>query len=545
MTQRIVTYVSDNQTKYESDPQYLAIKNALKDSRALLGFGDNNGLEQAEAMVDSLKKTLDPNEADCQVNLIAYGRGEMTALIALYLIQVDKDLKDKVRVIVDFQDPDSFALMQGTLRQCSCVKEAYLTLPEKSKFDRMGFPESSFVAAFPMETLVEVETLPGSEDADPAVLSALAHIKTLSILFGSGFELSDSTRDLDQEQLNAYEALLASAKKRTVPVIERQLHQKGKIVANHIASKDLDVINWVHARLLNNKNLSDTVPNHLLFGSDHSHYNYKKNELERACDLSLALDNFLVKSPEQQQFVTDMKTLLGNFFQKTVNAADFRTASRTLLEQANVSDESVIKAVQYASVDSYFTEMLALCQKHQRDGTQFAKDITSLGIALIEEFHLEIGRNKSFAELEKSKAITVGCNTVNLITELSTTPHTLAEGTAKIQQYLKTNLSFGVNWHLGTKIITGLLFCLATTLIGCLVGAALGYGLGLALGVLPEAAGLIAGLTKAVFVGVFLGGWVGSVAGVLSTVKFFKPSNAETQIQKLAENVQTNTAFTP
>ncbi|WED43301.1 hypothetical protein [Legionella cardiaca] len=518
--------------------------------------------EQADAFIAELKrlKLTEP----IQLNLIAHSRGVLSALIAIKKIQADPELKGMIEITADFRDPVpgnfqittkfagnlASANLVHDLSECDIVKKVFITLQEKPIIP-LAF--DALVPKFHYRTKVEIETLPGYHDVQQRAWEAnreiefhepllmLGNAKTLAILKDDGHQLpyTVGSKSLDEQQIDAYERLLPWARAREMPFGERDLHFGGKLIANNAAKTDIDAINWRHALL------KRQIPNHILYGTTQPDYNYRKDNFEHYCDLTLALDNFLVKNKDKQAFVEQIRNISQRYLYGTLTTEDYRAQCKAYFVQASVQDKQLNKAINFMSLNSYLIELERTIAELSQYNPLLG-NLQALKLVLLSELEAEIQAGKSLEEIDASKAIKIAHNTTIFIKDIleKTNPLEIIEATDK---YAKENIRLGRNWNLGAKIIIGAIVCIAATLVGAIIGAAAGIAIGLAVGAISGPGALatagvgafIGGLKGAIAAATLASGAVGLGSGLAAANYFFKPSPVENEIQALAKATKT------
>ncbi len=572
-------YYLDHRTKGDKrgrvDDSYLQLRSTITGDTTLLGYDGcqvkGGGLfaygveEQAEAFINALKEQLKDSEVyeDIQINLIAHSRGCLSALLAIKKIQAAPLLKDRVKVTADLRDPVPGNLQLTTvltgnitsanqlidLSDCDILKKVYITLQEKPI---LPIAFDAVVSIFPPEAHVEIETIPGYHDVQQRAFSAaleddvalfnLGMAKTLSILRNDGHQLVlgvEHFASLEEQQLKAYDALVLWAKSRGIPFGERDLHFGGKIVANNEVLDKVDVINWRHALL------KGIIPQHVLYGTSQPHYNHRKSKLEYYCDLTQLLDKYLIQHPQQQELVNDLKKYSVEFGGNKLSAQEYKDKCQELLKAASVNDKNIIKAINYMCLKDYFNELDETIAKHVFPENLLYENLQNLKQALALEFAAEIESGKTIQQVEQSNALKITTNTRNLIESLYSRTLKPEQMVKTAEQYANDNIRLGRNWSMGSKVIVGVLICVAAAAIGCIIGAAIG-GIALACGTITGLGALITAI-----VGAFIGGFKGSIlgatvarsavgleAGAYGANFFFKPSTTEKQVQALANTVK-------
>lgn len=558
------------------DAGFASIQSALTDDTTLLGYDGcqihGGGVfaygveEQADAFIKDLKDKLEGSSEneDIQVNLVAHSRGCLSALLAIKKIQADPFLKNRVKVTADLRDPvpGNFQITTAfvgnlasanqlvDLSDCDIVKKVYITLQEKPI---LPIAFDALVSIFPPNTDVEIETLPGYHDVqqrhwsapgfDHYMLLQLGNAKTLSILRDDGHQLADgieSFMTLEEQQLRAYDSLVAWAKQREAPFEERDLHFGGRLVANNDAKGELNVINWRHAQL------KEIAPKHVLYGTTQPHYNHRKSPLEYYCDLTQSLDKYLVKYPEQKELVDTLKNCSSQFLDGTLLLQDYKNHCQDALQAASVNDSNIIKAINYMCLPAYFEELDKTISAHVIPESLLYENLRKLRQELAIELATEIESGKTMKQIQQSNAIKVATNTKGFVESLYTGTLSPEQMVEKANQYASDNIRLGRNWSLGSKAIVGALVCVAAAAVGCIIGAAIGLGIGFACGAITGPGSLITAIVGA-FIGGFKGAMIGATAsgavvglgiGAYAANVFFKPSPSEKQVQALANTVK-------
>ena len=510
--------------------------------------------EQADAFIADLKQNLNPDETHYQINLVAHSRGVLSALIAIKKIQADPELRDKVSITGDFHDPvpgnfqitSKLGFEQASVNQlrdlsdCDIVKKVYITLQEHPilpiAFDML-------IPKFHHKATVEIETIPGYHDVqhrymmDPDIdhraMLSLGVGKTFSILQEDGFTINPDMNP-KQKQIDAYDVLTGWAKTRPTVFEERDLHFGGQIIANNHAQADIDVINWRHAQL---KGVS---PNHVLYGTTHPDYNYRKTLLEQACDVLIAVDHFEANNSNQAELVANLRAKTEALSKGSLSISDYKDNCKQLLKNGSVDDAGLNKAINYLGMMNYFTKLEKSMDKHITDDDILFEKLHTLKINIIEELTAEIESGKTIDQLHASNAVKIINNTAQYLEDIYANANTAEQVIEFSEQYANDNIRLGRNWHLGSKIIVGAIIALAATVVGFVIGAAIGFGIGLACGASSGPGALVTACVAA-FIGGLAGAVAGASTGIYAANHFFKPSPVEHQLRTIVDVVKAET----
>lgn len=589
MTSHIIGFFCGTEYTLTIDESYQHVKSKLVNSEDTLWGYDGcqvhgGGLfafgveDQADAFVAKLKNTKIADKV--QINFIAHSRGVFSAILAIKKIQADPELRDKVTVTADFRDPVpgnfqitaqvsnlAMANIAHDLRDCTIINQVHITLQEKP-IAPIGF--DALIPKFHPTTIVEIETLPGYHDAQQRInpspynhdaLVKLGHAKTLSILKDDGHLLDASVeplqyvadgngvfvlqpRTLEKQQLDTYRELVIWAKERDKPFGERDLHFGGKIIANN--GGKINIVNWRHARLES----SDTPIAHILYGTNHPDYNYRKNQTEINCDLTLALNKYLEKYPPDNEatpgWIMSIKNAALDALMSDKSddqCALFQTQCKTILSNARVNDTNITKALNAICMKFYFNELENLISDTTRP-TAIEEALQFLHVELYMQLDAEIQSGKSVDQIANSSVLNIINNTVQYIGD-ALSKDSMDEIIQMSQQYVKENIRLGRDWNLGAKIIVGAVVCLAAAIVGCAVGAAIGIGIGFAIGAIsgPGAfitacvGAFVGGLKGAMIAATCAGTAVGFGAGIGAANYFFSPSKTDKRINSLIDAV--------
>jgi len=563
MTEKIIGYFCGPGSTCESDKHYQHIKKLLQDNIILLGYdGDRSKLRwyeytveyQTDLFIADLKaefrarfrnnRALDP-DTKFQLNLIAASEGELAMFLAIRKIQQDPEIKDRVDVILDFHDPiaanartsasndTSVETSYGSFVDCPFIKQVYVTLHETPK----SSVSRALIPTFNEETGVDIEVLPNDFS------ESFVHTKSAAILAAHEHEMTGG--NLAHEQLTLYNQMVTLAKARQDAFNERSLNRWGsKTVANNQAKKEqINAVNWHHVQLLKQAGQLNSQP-HVLYGLAHPEYHYKKQPMERACDVFQALDAFQEQSLQDRALKESLVQNTNQLLQGVISDKDYRDRCQTLLKQENCQEQRLIRAVLHLAAESYLEEIKVLYKQQMASQSILANDLSKLIQSLSRELHAQIDNGKGFESLEKDSATIIGHNTVDLLNKLNSKSYSLKETLSLVEQYAKENISLGRNWRTGTKVFLGIVLCLCTTILGCMIGAAIGLGIGLAAGVGAKA--LIVGFITPIlselqtFVLLMGGGGaaVGLGMGIIASHSLFTPSRTEKNIQALVGAVE-------
>lgn len=561
MTQKIIGFFCGTGFETYRDASLISIVANLHTQHEILAYNGchvhGGGLfsygveEQADAFIADLKQELKPDETCYQINLVAHSRGVLSALLAIKKIQADPELRDKITITADFHDPvpgnfqitSKLGIEQASVNQlrdlsdCDIVKKAFITLQEEPilpiAFDML-------IPRFHHDTTVEIETIPGYHDVqhrldlapniDHYEMFSLGFGKTFSILEEDGFTI-DPELHHTQIQIRAYDNLVEWARTKPMPFGERDIHFGGQIIANNEAKAKIDVINWRHAKL---KGIS---PNHVLYGTTHPDYNYRKGLLEHACNVLIALDRFEnnTAAPNHDELIESLREKTKAVSKGKMSVNDYKTSCQQLLQSAAVTDKDLHKAINYLCMMEYFKVFNQKMDDHISDDA-LLKPLHTLKINIIEELTAEIESGKTVNQLDGSNAIKIINNTAQYLDDICSNAKTFDQIIDLSEQYAKENIRLGRNWHLGSKIIVGAIIALAATVIGCAAGAAAGFGIGFAYGSISGPGALITACIAA-FIGGLAGAIAGASAGIYGANHFFKPSPVENQIRAITDIV--------
>jgi hypothetical protein len=574
MTKIIIGFFCGTDYIRKNDKLYESLRSNVNVSKTTLlaydGCQSHGGLfaigiqSQADAFITDLKKEIESLEhtENIQINFIAHSHGCFSALLAIKKIQVDPELKDRVRITVDLHElvPRNFrwstaiggnlmtANMVHDLSDCGLVKHAHLTLHEKG-LGSAGW--DAFIPKFHADTRVEVEALPGWYDVQhnghirPEVehhaLFQLGAAKTMAILEADGHDVGSDGDTLRRQQIDAYKDILLWVKNRAIPFGERNLHYGGHLIANNTEKETLEVINWRHAQL------TAAVPEHVLYGVTHSYYNYKKTDLEHYCNFTLILDTYLATHPHPEHgvLVQELKDCAQTYIADGHSGLDiFYTGCQKLLNKAAVHDKQLYLAINSLCVNGY---LLGLCKV--LDGTPandaLHDNLLVLASVLKEELNFEIGLGKNIVLIQNSEALKVAKNTVAFLSAIYAPNVSTDSILIAAADYVKANMACGRHWSVGNKVLASLVFGLAAAVVGCMAGAVIGLGIGLAAGTITGSGTFITTLVSA-FLGCFQGAMItasvvgtaaGFAGGGMAAYGFFALSAREIQVQKLAEAV--------
>lgn len=568
MTQSIIGFFCGTGLKTNTDASLGCIHNAVKPSVVTLLAYDGcqvhgGGLfsygveEQADAFINDLKQQLHPDETHYQINLVAHSRGVLSALLAIKKIQADPALRDKVSITADFHDPVPGNLQITTkiasdwtsanqvrdLSHCDIVKKVSITLQE-APIGPIAF--DMLVSKFHHATALEIETIPGYHDVQhrqwlmPDVehkgLFRLGIAKTLSILKADGVALkAHLDTDFNALQIYWYTKIMYWAKTRETPFGERDIHFGGKIIANNHVREEIDAVNWRHAQLLG------TTPHRVLYGTTQPDYNYKKTLLEHTCDVMQTLNSFAINNPDHMDLATAIQQKTRAFSMDIISVSQYQNACSTLLKESAVNDATINKAINYLCMANYFAEFDKAIETYITPDDSLFNNLQVMKVRLQEELTVEIESGKSIDRLQsESSAVKIANNTaiyLRDICEHATSPEEIIQIS---ENYANENIRLGRNWHLGAKIIAGVIIVLATAIMGCAIGATIGFGIGFGIA-------FTCGIWPGAFLTALTCGTVGSIAGFFAGLKigsctinhFFKASPAEQQIQSLVDTVKT------
>lgn len=566
MTQHVIGFFCGTGYTTLRDDCFQGINDAKEEGTVLLGYDGcqvkGGGIfaygveEQANAFLEDFKSLLNHNEGNYQLNLVAHSRGVLSALMVIKKIQADDILKNKVKITGDFRDPvpGNFQLTTQVagnlaianqvrdLSDCDIVKKIYITLQEKP-ISSVAF--DGLIPKFHYSTRLEIETLPGYHDVqqregiDPvfenSFLYKLGFLKTKSILIDDGHKLKRST-NLINEQLNAYVMLVPWVISRRAPFGERDLHFGGNITANSKAKTTNGFINWRHAQLI------DTIPENVLYGTTHPHYNFRKTQLELFCDLALALDRYVENNVGKSVLTSAFKQISKFFLRGEYTLENYIDRCHKFIKLNAVKHLPTIKAINYNIVQASFANLDKTIIKNVPVNNALFESLTVLKHALAEELTKEIESATSVEQIEKSNAFKIINNTIKFVDTIYS-EQLSAERIFEIsQKYVNDNISYGRNWSNTAKLIAGALVCVAATVVGCVLGAAIGVGIGFATGVVsgPGAfitalvAAFIGGLEVSMVAATYTGAALGLGAGVYCSNHFFNPAASEKQVQQVA-----------
>jgi len=558
MTQNIIGFFCGTGYFKATDASYNKIKAFVKDPGNLFAYDGcqiyGGGIfaygveEQADAFITDLKSKVNQSEDDYQLNLVAHSRGVLSALLAIKKIQADPVLNKKIKVTADFHDPvpGNFQLttkFAGNLAsanqlqdfsECDILKKVYITLQEEPI---VPIAFDALIPKFHSATSVEIETLPGYHDVqhrnrmspkiEHNLLLEIGLYKTFSILKADGHELNGFLV-LEQMQLNAYEGLILWAQTREIPFGEGPLHFGGKISANNGAKEKIEVINWRHARF------KKIIPDHVLYGTTQSHYNYQKTTLEHYCDLTMRLDNFLVKNPKQHSLVQQIKTKSSKFLQGEISFPMYKEECQKLLKAASVQDKNINKSINYLCMHGYLQSLNRAITEHVIPNNPLHENLQALKVALSEELADAIESGKTIEQIENLDVIKIANNTAGFIDTIYFAKNNSQQILQAAEHYAKENISLGRNWNLGSKIITGVIICVVAAVVSCVIGAAIGFAIGWGCGWFLGPGAMIPAIMGAFIIG----GVAGSAIGCYEANHFFRPSPTEKQVQTLAEHVK-------
>lgn len=580
MTQFVVGYFCGTDYTLDKDAGYQFIKTNLHNSSILLGYNGcqiygggsfSFGVEKpAEAFIAALKDKVlaSPKEEPFHINLVAHERGALSALSIVKKLQADKELCSRVQVTLDLRDPVPGNLQltaklagnlagansYGDISDCPIVDKVAITLQELPSYS-LAF--DAFVPKCHPATVMEIEALPGKYDVqqrnnyftalESEDLMKLGQFKTLAMLSLSGHSLLNTDtgeaeppgEDLDtgykKIQLEFYGKIAAWAKTRRTPFQTRDLHHGGRLdlIPESILKNNPTVLNWRHAKLANEVDDTEWVPNHVLFGTLHPHYNPFKSTLELACDLNQSIDNS--SQSLHKIWVDDIRRLISlHLVAKT--PAELKTSAITFQQHCDsgkITDTNLIKAVQRLCVKPYFINLFTLIGENKQ--SFLVEDLLNLCACLCFEFSAEIDLGKTFEDLQASKALKIAENTVSFINDIFSHPeYEIATVLNKAKAYAEDNIALGRNWHIGTRIILSTLFTLTCTVLG----AALAVAIACSFGSMAAPAILVANMAGLIAASLF-GASFGLGAGVCGSVYFFKPEERDIKIKAIVEALDT------
>ncbi|CAM4489795.1 MAG: hypothetical protein LEGION0403_FIIPPAGN_02517 [Legionella sp.] len=555
--------------------------------------------EQAQNFVKDLKTNLEnlPDGEMTQVNLVAHSRGCLSAMLAIKMIQADPELKGKINITVDFRDPVPGNFQTSTklnsnlfianqaydLSDCDVVQKASITLQEEP-IGPLAF--DALVPKFHPETKIEIETLPGIHDIQQrnsncwvvnekgkdvhyqdylqekhgdkkgvfiyqagVQLLTLGTAKTLSILQDDKHSLRGQTeRSLVTTQRNAYHSLARLANDYEEPFRVRDLHFGGNLIANNTGNKRIDAVNWRHAQLEHKYNGAKFIPEHVLFGMTQPHYNHRKSDQERYCDLTMTLDLYVQKNPQQQEFVNELLKASKEYYQNdNKNVTEYSATCKKILEKYSVHNKAIYQAINSMCLNEYFKPLQDKIDAIPKDN-QLHQHLVNLKEELMVELDSEIRNGKTLAQIAHSNPLKIAENTIEFMDKIydKNNPLTLDDFVKAADEYTDKSIRYGRNWNAGSKVIVGLILGVASAAVGCAVGAAIGLGLGFATGAITGPGALVTAIVGA-FVGGFQGAMIAATAtgaavgigiGASRANMFFRPSDSEKQVQSVVKTVK-------
>lgn len=572
MAQNIIAYFCGTGYYTSSDACYQHISRTIADSTALYGFdgcqvkGGGIFAHGVEEYADELITQLQKHTGEIQLNLIGHSRGVLSALLVVKKVQADPELSNRCIISADFRDPvpgnfqltakvvgsQAIANQVRDLSQCTVLKNVFITLQE---IPILPIAFDAVIPKFHAQTEVEIETLPGYHDVQQRTridlkqehpeIFKLGLAKTMAVLLKDGNVFIDniSLDSLARQQLEVYNLLVDWAKKRKKTLQTRSLHHKGSLLANNASTEQLTTLNWRHARLLHEN------PTHVLFASNHPHYNHLKSTLELYCDLTLALDNYLEKNPASKNAIEALKKLASEYQQNIIDSETFRKKTIIIQNTYHLTNKKINASINYLLMQSYFTKLDTTIADNVPHESELHDRLQVLKTNLYEELMQFIEAGINIAELPHSKPVSIANNTAEFITSIYSQHLTVEEVIDKAQQYAKDNCSLGHNWPTVGKIIAGSILMIAATVAGCVIGAVIGFSLGVYIGAITGPADVITAFIGA-FIGVFAGAMIALTAtgaltgigvGAYGAYHFFKPSAVEDAIIELtAATVMTN-----